>query len=508
MKILRVKQIQALDQHTMQQQGIPSVDLMERASEVFVEAFMRKFPTNKHVCVFCGLGNNGGDGLAMARLLRQKNYSVDVWVVRYRNENTLDFAINYRRLKQFLEPHEIFKEEDFPEILPGTIIIDALVGSGLNRALDGLLESVVNNINFSPAITVSVDIASGLLADRATTGEAIIQPDYTFSFQLPKLAFFLPLNSLYVGDWEILDIDLDREFIRQAPTCYHYLDEGLIYPFLKNRPKFSHKGTYGHALIIGGSYGKIGAAILAANAGLHSGVGLMTVHVPACGYEIIQSTLPEAMVSVDREEKFISQIPELPEKGYSAIGIGCGLGQENASLKALEQLLDRVNDPVVLDADALNLLGANKHLLEKIPPYSILSPHPKEFERLTRPTDNHYERLDLLQSFAQCYQVFVVLKGAHSTIATPGGNIYFNSTGNPGMATGGSGDVLTGILTGLLAQGYSPMEATLLGVYLHGLAGDQALHYNSYESLVASDIIYSLGEAFKSLKTVGEESYD
>ena len=499
MKILNVSQIQTLDKHTIAKEGIESIELMERASSAFVKAFAENFPHAPQVYVFCGMGNNGGDGLAIARLLIQQDYFVSVWVVRHKEESSNDFVINYHRLKQIHEPQEIFKEEDFPEIPNGTMIIDALVGSGLNRPLDDLLGSVVNNINFSPALTVSVDIASGLFADHETPGESIIQPDYTISFQLPKLAFLMPLNSLYVGEWKTVDIGLDQEFIYRAPSHYHYLDKNLVKPFQKNRAKFSHKGTYGHALMIGGSFGKMGAAILATSACLHAGAGLVTVHVPGCGYEIMQSTLPEAMVTVDPEEDYISQIPKFPEKGYAAIGIGCGIGQESATLYAFKKLLNKAETPLVIDADALNILGAYPELLEQLPPYSILTPHPKEFERLTRPTDNHFERLDLLQSFAQTYEVFVVLKGAHTSIATPGGNIYFNSTGNPGMATGGSGDVLAGILTGLIAQGYSPMEAALLGVYLHGLAGDIALIQNSHESLTASEIIAFLGDAFTEL---------
>ena len=499
MKILNVNQIQALDKYTIQQDEIHSIDLMERASEAFVNTFIAKYPHAPQIYVFCGMGNNGGDGLAIARLLLQKDYFVSVWVVRHKEESSSDFAINYHRLKQIHEPQEIFKWDDFPEIPNGTMIIDALVGSGLNRPLEGLLASVVNNINFSPAHTVSVDIASGLYADQETPGETIIQPDHTISFQLPKLAFLMPLNSLYVGEWEVVRIGLNQDFIYQASSHYYYLDKNIVKPFQRSRAKFSHKGTYGHALIIGGSFGKIGAAILATSACLHSGAGLVTVHIPGCGYEIMQSTLPEAMVTVDPEQNYISQLPSFPEKGYAAIGIGCGIGQETATFYALEKLLSISENPLVLDADALNLLGANPELLEKIPAYSILTPHPKEFERLTRKTSNHFERLDLLQSFAQSYQVFVLLKGAHTTIATPGGNIYFNSTGNPGMATGGSGDVLTGILTGLLAQGYSPMEAALSGVYLHGLAGDIALIQNSHESLTASEIIAFMGEAFTEL---------
>ncbi len=500
MKILNVFQTRDLDDYTIAHEPISSVDLMERASKAFTGAFTTKFDKKQKVHIFCGLGNNGGDGLAIARLLIQENYQVEVHVLRFSDKNAPDFAINYRRLKEWLEPREIREITDFPTIPQEAIIIDAMFGSGLSRPLEGLPAEIVSAINELPNTKVAVDIASGLYADTPFEEDQIIlEVDHTISFQMPKLAFMLPQNSPYVGQWEVVPIELHEDYIQSAKTSYYSLEASYIKRLLRKRQKFDHKGSFGHALMLLGSHGKMGAAVLAARACMHSGVGLLTVHIPQCGYQIMQVAVPEAMVTTDFSDKFITQLPEFPEKKYQAIGIGCGIDQYTPTLNLLEQLINYAENPLVLDADALNLLGANPWLLERLPPESILTPHPKEFERISRKAANDYERLEILQNFCQSYQVHVVLKGAHTAMASPDEMIYFNTTGNPGMATAGSGDVLTGIITSLLAQGYAPRDAAHLGVYLHGLAGDFALEQESPESLTASDLIENLGKAFKQI---------
>jgi NAD(P)H-hydrate epimerase len=497
MKIFSVAQIQAWDAYTIQHEPIESIDLMERASEAFVKAFCHHFDTEKEVNIFCGMGNNGGDGLAVARLLSQRGFKIKVYLIRYTAQGSKDFQVNFQKVKEIAYPREIEKAEDIPQISQEAIIIDALFGSGLNRPLEGLLAEVINVLNQSSAIKVSIDIASGLYADTPTEGKAIFKADYTISFQAPKLAFLLPQNATYVGKWEVVNIGLHLDYEQNTASDYHLLDTLLAKSMYQPRHKFSHKGTYGHALLLVGSYGKMGAGVLATKAALRAGAGLVTAHIPTCGYNIMQTAVPEAMLSLDDKANILSQIPDLKGEKYKAIGVGCGIGKEKLTEAMLKDLLKKTKQALIFDADALNILAEMPSELQAlIPKNSILTPHPKEFSRLVGESENDFDRLIVLQAFAQAYQIYIVLKGAHSVIATPDGKLFFNTTGNPGMATGGSGDVLTGIITGLLAQGYSSESASLLGVYLHGKSGDLAAEVSGQEALIASDLIDYLGKAF------------
>jgi len=496
MKILNVDQIRALDQYTIEHERIAPINLMERAAEAFVDWFVAHFDAKCPVRVFCGLGNNGGDGLAIARLLMQREYEVQTYIVRHAPRESEDFFINHKRLKLLTTPHYIEQESEIPVLRPNEIVIDAILGSGLTRPAEGIIRSVIQAINYSPARVVSVDIASGLFAN-APNGHAniIIEPDYTVTFHLPKLAFMQPSNGRYVGEWHCVDIGLSRSFIDRAPTPYFYTTESETRHLQRQRDRFSHKGTFGHALLLAGSYGKIGAAVLAARACLRSGVGLLTLQSPRCGYGILQTAVPEAMCVPDQHERVLTGLTDLEGpalESYSVVGIGPGIGQSPETLAMLQQVLSQVKKPMVLDADALNLLAANRSLLSRLPEQTILTPHPKEFERLTRRWTSDYDKLGILREFAQRQRVVVVLKGAHTAVATPDGTVHFNSTGNPGMSTGGTGDVLTGVLTALLAQGYDPVEAAVLGVFEHGRAGDRAARTRGTMGLTASDLIENL----------------
>lgn len=499
MKIFSAAQIRQWDQFTIQEEPISSYDLMERASHAFVHWFTEKFPNDHPIHIFCGTGNNGGDGLAVARLLHQSFYNVQVVFCEIGSPSP-DCQINLDKLEKLdiIQVHYLAKGNPFPTIPTEVIVIDAIFGSGLNRPITGYWADLIDHINKECKQIVAIDVPSGLYSDQTSRGNTVVEAKHTFCFERPKLSFFLPENFKSVGTWDFASIGLHPSFVETTPSHIHLITESQIKQILKHRNKFDHKGTYGHALLVVGSYGKVGAGILAARACLRSGVGLLSVNIPKCGYDILQSQVPEAMVIADSEERCWTTVPDL--QGFKAIGIGCGLGQLQTTRDAFKNLLESVSFPVVLDADALNIIGKEPGLLELVPKKSILTPHPKEFERLFGSTTDDFERLELLQDQAKSRELVILLKGAHTIIALPNGECYFNTTGNPGMATGGSGDALTGMITSFLAQGYSSEEATILGVYIHGSAGDVAVSKISENALLPSDLIDNIGKVFLSLK--------
>lgn len=497
MKILTTKQIKDLDSYTIKNEPVTSVDLMERACRAFVNWFTVRVDATKKIGIVCGTGNNGGDGLGIARILKEWGYPVKVWIVRGSVPESEDFKATLSRLIGRTEIYEITTEADQGLFTNCDVLIDAIFGTGLSKPPEGIYAQAIRCFNKAEALRISVDIPSGLMADRFSSGE-IVKADYTVSFQLPKLAFFLPHSSPFTGEWVLVDIGLKKDFIQAANTSYRYVVQKDAWNILKPRARFSHKGTFGHALIIAGSHGKIGAAVLASRATLRTGTGLVTVHSPKCGYAILQTAVPEAMVSVDTNEYYFTEVHDLDK--YAAIGIGPGLGQDVQTIKAIANVLEKFRKPIVIDADGLNLLAANRDLLKLIPEGSILTPHPKEFERLVGAWADDFERLEKQKQLAKSLKAIVILKGAYSSIATPEGCVYFNSSGNPGMATGGTGDVLTGVLTGLLAQSYESDEAAILGVYLHGIAGDLVAREKGEYGMSASDLVESLPFAYKTLK--------
>jgi ADP-dependent NAD(P)H-hydrate dehydratase / NAD(P)H-hydrate epimerase len=494
-KILSSAQTKQLDQYTIGHESIAFIDLMERACRAFVDWFVQHYRQNKKIGIVCGTGNNGGDGLGIARLLVENHYPVKVWVVRGEVKETADFKINFERAKiSRVSLSEISLPSDRGLFGGCDILIDAVFGSGLSRPVEGIYAQVIPCINDTNAIKIAVDIPSGLLADQPSIG-SIVKAHRTISFQLPKLAFFFPENNQYVGEWNLVDIGLSKQFLKEAESKNFFVTKDAIKKILQPRSRFSHKGDYGHALLIAGSQGKMGACILAARAALRSGLGLLTVHVPKNGNDIVQAAVPEAMSVMDANENYFSYLPI--DLNFDVIGIGPGLGKAPETVKAFSQLLEKYQKPMVLDADALNILSEHRELFSLIAAGSILTPHPKEFERLVGTWKNDFERLEKQKALSAQIKSMIVLKGAFTSIATPDGSVYFNSTGNPGMATGGSGDVLTGILTGLLAQGYSAIDAAILGVYLHGLSGDLAMADKDMNSLIASDLIEYLPKAFR-----------
>ncbi|MCC8146037.1 MAG: NAD(P)H-hydrate dehydratase, partial [Bacteroidales bacterium] len=497
--------------YTILHEPVASVDLMERASLAFVKAFMQEFSSRHRVVVFAGPGNNGGDALAVARLLLDKGYKVQTYLLSpQRNGNnpsssvlSEDCEINRSRLLMITKDNykELSADLSFVKIDPDDIIVDGLFGSGLNRPLTGLAAELVRLINNSHAIVCSIDMPSGLFGENneGNISENIIRATKTFTFQTPKLAFLLPGNEEYAGEWQVLDIGIHKDAIRHTLTDYHLLERKEISELLQSRDKFAFKNNFGHALVAAGSKGKMGAAVLSVKAVLRAGAGLVTAHIPARGEIIMQTVFPEAMLQLDEEEDVISNIENAGS--FAAIGIGPGIGVDGKTQIALENLFLLVKIPLVIDADALNIIAQNKKMLKEIPALSILTPHVGEFDRLTTRHDSSYARLQSARIFAAETNCIIVLKGAYTAVCLPDKRVYFNSTGNPGMATAGSGDVLTGILTGLMAQSCSPEKTAQLGVYLHGLAGDIASGKTSEESLIASDIIENLGFAFDWLES-------
>ncbi|MDR1880104.1 MAG: NAD(P)H-hydrate dehydratase [Tannerellaceae bacterium] len=502
-KIFTTGQVKELDAYTIEKEPVSSIDLTERAATLFVQEFVRRFSKQNRVVVFAGQGNNGADALAISRLLIEESFKVETYLFNPTQRLSVDCEQNKQWLLEMegVEFTEVARSGFTPPLL-GTrdVVIDGLFGSGLSRPLEGGFAAVVGYINQSGATVVSIDIPSGLFGEdnRENNPEAIVKATLTLTFSFPKLAFLLPENNRYTGEWKTLDIGIHPRIIEETPTPYHLTGEEDMAGIIPPRDRFAHKGTFGHALLIAGSRGKTGASLLAAKACLRTGAGRLTVHTPRCGEQVIQAAFPEAMLSLDAHEEWFTGIQDVSD--YTAIGIGPGLGRSQGTATALERLLQSVRKPVVLDADALNIIASNKEWLSLVPPQSILTPHPKEFDRLVGESGCGYERLLKAQSFAAEYMLYVVLKGAYTAICTPEGGIYFNTSGNPGMATAGSGDVLTGMILGLLAQGYEPEKAAIAGAFIHGTAGDLAAVFHSEESLIAGDVIEMIGKAFKQLK--------
>ncbi|MGN6601021.1 MAG: NAD(P)H-hydrate dehydratase [Ginsengibacter sp.] len=496
MKIFSVEQIRNWDAYTINNEQVKSIDLMERAATACFDWIIRNFDDSYHFIIFCGKGNNGGDGLAIARLLKSIKYRVSVFIVQSGSASA-DFETNLKKLEKTSVPVTFLKDADsFPQMNKTDVVIDALFGTGLNKPPKGLFAELINFINDQNTNRISIDVPSGLYMDKSSieANHPVIKADYTLSFQNQKLAFLLPENEPFTGEVSLLDIGLSQEYEEQENSKLTFVDENIISGIYQPRKAFSNKGNFGYASLLCGSYGMMGAAILSSLGCLRIGVGKLTVVTCEAGYPIIQTAVPEAMCIISGE-KYIRNFSEFED--FDAIGIGPGISKHDSHKKLLKDLFTVFKKPVVIDADALNVLSETRELYNLIPAQSIITPHPKEFERLFGKVENDFERIDVALSKAKELNIYIVLKGHFTFIATSEGNGFFNSSGNAGMATAGAGDVLTGIITGLVAQNYSPLNACILGVYLHGLAGDLAAEIFSPEAMIAGDIIESLGEAFK-----------
>lgn len=502
MKIFPTAAIKRIDALTIENEPIPSIMLMERAAAALTRAILARYPQSRFA-VFAGQGNNGGDALAVARMLAVAGNAVDVWLVSPANRLSPDCAANMQSLQSMvagglfpLSMHTV--TDDFtPQQLPAdAVVIDGLFGSGLTRSVEGLFATVINFINTLPNEVVAIDIPSGLMGEDNSSNnyEKIVKATVTYTLQFPKLSMLFAENAPYVGTFEMLDISLSKEAMDSEFTPYYMTTSADVEPLLPHRSKHAHKGDFGRALLVAGSEGMAGASILAARAALRSGVGLLTLAVPRCNNEIVQRTVPEAMTLPSFGEQFISSAPATAK--YTAVAVGPGLGQATDTEEALLALISICKVPMVADADALNILSRNKESLACLPQGSIITPHIGEFNRLAGECGSSYERLQRAIKLACNNNICVVLKGAYTAVVTPQGTVHFNTTGNAGMATGGSGDALTGILLALLAQGLPAVDAARLGVYIHGLAGDIAAAKVGKTALIASDIIDALPAAW------------
>ena len=499
MKLFTSAQIHELDKYTIENEPIKSIDLMERAAKAITQAITEVWGSQTPVIIFAGPGNNGGDALAVGRMLCDKGYDVCAYLFNVSGSLSEDCIINRKRLfdKKSKALIEVTQEFEPPQLDAGTLVVDGLFGSGLNKPLAGGFASLVKYINASPAQVVSIDIPSGLMTEDNTYNVRtnIIRANLTLTLQLPKLSFLFPENQMYIGRLKILDIRLSKQGIDKIDANYTLIEENDIRPRLLHRDPFAHKGKMGNALIIAGSYGMGGASVLATKACLRAGAGKVTTHTPKRNSLLLQISVPEAIIQFDREETIFSEAVDTED--FNAVGIGPGLGTSEQTAIAIIAQLRRTQCPIVADADAINVIANHRAWLQQLPKGIIMTPHPKEFDRLEGPSTDSYERLMKARDLAQRLHGYILVKGHHTSLCLPDGHIMFNSTGNAGMATAGSGDVLTGIITGLLARGYKHEDACVVGMYLHGLAGDIAARELGVESVIASDLIKYIPQAFK-----------
>ena len=541
MKIFNARQMRDLDAYTIEEEKISSLELMERAARGVVDFIVRDFPdTNREVVVFAGPGNNGGDGLAVARLLCEKQFSnLKVFLFNPEQRLSADCEANARRLVIECVPTsrlcftEVTTQFEAPKLAPDSLVIDALFGIGLNKPLTGGFAAVVKFINSSKATVLAIDMPSGLMCENNMlhapkksftalqnigsvqertksfssltmlkevpgSNPTIIKASHTLTFQFPKLAFLLADYAYFVGKLHVLPIGLSKTKVELIETNFSLTEVQDIKTILKPRPAFAHKGTFGHALLIAGQFGMAGAAILAAKACFKCGVGKLTIHTPLLNNDILQIAVPEAILSHDTSQRQFTDA--LPTNGFQAMAIGPGIGTDDKTAQALINQVVSTQIPIVVDADGINILGKHPAWIRQLPQLCIFTPHPGELQRLTAYSGDSYNQLMDAMEFAKKYQFYIVLKSHFSVVCTPEGKAFFNTTGNPGMATAGAGDVLTGMILAFLAQRYTQEQSCKLAVFLHGLAGDLAAEQLGEECVTASDIIAFLPQAFKKLR--------
>lgn len=504
MKIFTTQEIREIDQFTIEHDGVSSIELIERVAEGVACEISSRWTPRKPMAVFAGPGNNGADALAAARLLAEQGYRPEVFLFNIGGDRLSPDCAKMRNLLKDTpgaDLIEVVSNFSLPDLTENHIVIDGLFGSGLHRPISGGFVSLVRYINESMATVVSIDIPSGLYGEwnPEAINRNIIHADLTLAIQAPRLSFFIDDYAEIIGEWKVLDIELSPEKMRATSTQYHFVEKTDVRRMLRRRPEICSKADFGSAIIYAGSYGMMGAAVLSTRGALRAGAGKVTVYSPRCGFNILQSTVPEALFSEDRDDLVISEIA--PSHRFNSIAIGPGIGTHDPTVKALEDFLAGTAVPVILDADALNCIAARPSMLSTIPILSTLTPHAGEFDRLFGAQNSAEARLRKAVEAARYYNIFIILKGRHTALVRPDGKIYFNSSGCPAMATPGSGDVLTGVLAAMSAQGYSPEYAAIISVFVHGLAGEMAAETHGAYGVTAGDIADNIGRAIKEIMT-------
>lgn len=502
MKIFPPEAIADIDRATCEAQGIDSLELMEKVASAVSCEIISRFMPSQRIVVIAGPGNNGGDALAAARMLLEQGYKrLEIYLFNIKDRLSHDCNEERKKLIAIegIKFTEVTKGFTPPVLNSGVVVLDGLFGSGLKTPLDGGFKALARYINESKAFTISIDIPSGMFCEwnAAANRRDMVHAKLTLAISIPHISFFFEEMADVVGEWQIIDIDLDKKAVREAPDRFHLMEEYYAHRFLKPRHIFSAKRDFGSVMIMAGSMGMMGAAAMAAKAAMRSGAGLVTVHSARCGMSVVQSSVNEVMFEPDKNDRFITDMRL--HHAHKVVGVGPGIGTYDETINALEGLLKNASAALVLDADALNCIAKRPSLLSLIPAMSVLTPHKGEFDRLFGEHTSDEGRLLKAIEMAQYYSLIIVLKGHYTATVRPDGKVYFNSTGNPGMATAGSGDVLTGVISALIAQGYEPEIAASLGVYIHGLAGDMAAEDKGEYGMTAGDIIEYLPLAFKAL---------
>lgn len=504
MKIFDNDTIRAIDKATIEHENVSAIDLVERAAEAIACEIISRWRPNKPITIFAGFGNNGADALAVARLLIEQGYSPVIYLFNIGGNmlgNECRICRDRLRDLNYANFYEVIDHFALPALSPNHVVIDGLFGSGLNRPIYGGFVTLIQFINDSGATVVSIDVPSGLLGDWNVNpiNRNIIHADLTLAIQFPRLAFFLKDNSGLVGEWKVLNIDLSSEAINNSQSNFYLVEKSDIRCSIKRRNSFASKADCGSALIIAGSYGMMGAAVLSANGAIRSGVGKITVHSPQCGYNVMQVSAPEAMFVADKHELIPTDLT--PRHKYDAIAVGPGIGTHEYTIQALELFLKNTKQPIILDADALNCIALRPSLLNYIPTNSIITPHAGEFDRIFGEHKSDEARLKKALDRAKRYGIIIVLKGRHTAVVRHDGKIFFNTSGNASLATAGSGDVLTGIMAGFLAQGYAPEIASLIAIYVHGIAGEISSETHGIFGVKSGDIANNVGCAIKQILT-------
>lgn len=507
MQIFSSDKLREIDQATCEAQNVDSLELMERAANAACYEIISRFLPAQRIVVVAGPGNNGGDALATARLLIERGYrNVEVFLFNIKNHLSHDCDEECKKLITIdgVDFTEVTREFIPPYLGENDVVIDGLFGSGLKEGLQGGFVMLARYINESGAFVISLDIPSGLMGEWNSDllRRDMVHADLTLTFQIPRLSFFFEENEEVVGEWKLLDIDLDQDTIKKLKSNFMLVEARSVRPLLRPRRRFTAKRDYGSALFFAGSTGMMGAAVLCARSCLKSGAGLATVHAPYGGLVVMQTSVTEALCEPDRSEHFISDMTV--HHKHQVVAAGPGIGTNDNTIDALESLLKTCESPLVLDADALNCIAARPALLTMLPRNTVITPHIGEFDRLFGEHHSGEERLAKAIEMARYYNIIIVLKGHYTATVRPTGKVYFNSTGNPGMATAGAGDVLTGIIASFIAQGFRPEHAATVGVYIHGLAGDIAASELGEYGVTAGDIADRVGRAINLIITRGE----